>query len=87
MTTKQPFSIIFFDKEQKVLAATKYNVKERNIKQRSNTIFDFLGTFVKKNSNSCHMLGEEVSNSHLILFLMCVCFLNYSLSEKNQVTT
>jgi hypothetical protein len=32
------------------------------------------------------MLGEEVSNSHFILFSMCVCFLNYSLREKNQVT-
>jgi hypothetical protein len=48
MTTKQPFNITFFNKEQKVLVATKYNVKGRNIKQWSNTIFDFLGTFVKK---------------------------------------
>jgi hypothetical protein len=87
MTTKKPFNIIFFDKEQKVLAATKYNVKGRNIKQWSNTIFEFLGTFVKKNSNSCHMFREEVSNSHFILFSMCMCFLNYSLKGKNQVTT
>jgi hypothetical protein len=66
---------------------TKYIVKGKNIKQWSKTISDFLGTFVKKNSNSCHMLGEEVWDGHLILFSMCVCFFNYILRGKNQVTT